>query len=122
MKTRSGRLISIVVTIAVCCGLIATIVLGRWRPFVAAAAPASAAAQIAHVGAGESGSCRLDTDGTIACWGGFWPDDPMDIPPSGSFSQISLGGKNNCALRADGTAACWGTDYYNLSTPPAGTY
>jgi hypothetical protein len=66
---------------------------------------------------GDSGSCGLRTDGTIACWD---QDSLLPDPPSGTFIRISLAANNACALATDGTLACWGDN--TAATPPSGTF
>lgn len=63
------------------------------------------------VSLGSSNSCRLRTDGTIACWGRNV--EGQSTAPSGTFAQVSCGDFDCCARRASGALACWG-----LADPP----
>jgi hypothetical protein len=64
-----------------------------------------------QVAVGDSYSCAVKGDGTIACWG--YNQYGQASQPSGSFTQIAAGGSNfsiyTCGLRTDGTVACWGS-------------
>jgi hypothetical protein len=60
--------------------------------------------------------CGIQTDNTVVCWGGG------SIPPSGTFSQISIGGmQGGCGIRTDNTLACWGSQIKE-NTHPSGTF
>ena len=58
------------------------------------------------VAAGESHTCAVGSDGTIACWG----DNArgQTDAPQGTFEAVAAGGSHTCAIGSDGTIACWG--------------
>ena len=65
--------------------------------------------------AGESHSCALRADNTIACWGTEayeWTDEGPELvnPPDEPFAAVSAGGFSpaSCAVRANGEVTCWG--------------
>lgn len=73
----------------------------------------------ASVSAGWNYGCRVETDGTIACWGSN--DYGQATPPAGTFFSASAGFNHTCGVRTDGTVACWGNNDYGQATPPADT-
>ncbi len=73
-----------------------------------------------QVAAGNSFTCALTTDGTVACWGSN--SSGQATVPSGlaSVVQVTTGNAHSCALRTDGTVACWGNNLSGQSIVPAG--
>jgi hypothetical protein len=72
------------------------------------------------VGGGEQ-FCGVQTDATLACWGGD-PWSGLTEVPAGAFRSVSVGESHACAVRDDNTLACWGYDDYGMSTPPEGEF
>ena len=82
---------------------------------VAASAPPIAAAQapsgrtegpFTEVSAGDSHTCGVKADGTIACWG---RNDRGQAPPSradGPYAHVAAGLVHTCGLKQDGSVAC----------------
>ena len=69
---------------------------------------------------GESHTCGVRSDGTVACWGSAaWG---QTTPPAGTFTQVSAGYFHTCGVRSDGTVTCWGYDGFGQATSPAGTF
>ena len=64
--------------------------------------------------AGREGSCAVDEDGAVRCWG-EQSALPEDLSP---VMQLSLGDGHGCALHADGVVSCWGDDTNDKATPP----
>ena len=50
-------------------------------------------------------SCRVQTDGSLYCWG--WAHRDLFKEPSGSFTMVGRVGDSACAIRTDGTVAFW---------------
>ncbi len=63
------------------------------------------AGQYSAVGVGDSYSCAIAADSSIACWG-YNAADRAD-PPTGQYTAIATGLYHSCAIRADQTIACW---------------
>ena len=75
-----------------------------------------------RIAAGDSHSCTVREDRTLACWG----DDSsgqVSGTPEGEFLSVSAGGDHSCAIRLDRTLACWGDDSAGqVSGAPAGKF
>jgi hypothetical protein len=67
-----------------------------------------------QLSAGSAHACARRPNGTIACWGGFYPD--TNQPPSGTFDVVVAGVEETCALNG-GYATCWGA-YPTVNSPP----
>ena len=68
--------------------------------------------------AGREGSCAVDQNGAVRCWGRNG-DEQSALPADlGSVTQLSLGDGHGCALHADGVVRCWGEDGDGQATPP----
>ncbi len=75
----------------------------------------------AKLAIGDSSSCALRTDGSVACWGEAYigqlgdgtysGKDPVPIVGLTGILDISAGGEHVCAVQADHTVVCWGGDY-----------
>ena len=85
-----------------------------------AAATAAGVSSSRAVDAGDTHSCGLRTDATLACWGSNLSGETT--PPAGSFTALSAGSFHSCGLRVDATLACWGYNISGQATPPAGTF
>ncbi len=70
-------------------------------------------------GGSDSGghSCRLQTDGTLACWGDN-SSGQANIPSNPNWMQVSLGALHSCGLKTDSTLACWGSNFYGALDIP----
>lgn len=59
-------------------------------------------------------ACAIREDATLTCWG-------LDlIPPTGTFTDLSMYSAAGCALSAAGHIECWNTDIDE--SPPSGTF
>ena len=76
-------------------------------------------ADVTQVAAGESYTCALHTDGTVACWGlnseGQLGDGTHEFrqrptPVVGLRDVVRIAARNNhtCALTRSGDVSCWG--------------
>ena len=68
--------------------------------------------------AGRAGSCAVDENGAVRCWGEQAERLPANLRP---VMQLSLGDGHGCALHADGVVRCWGDNAGNAgdkATPP----
>ena len=68
--------------------------------------------------AGREGSCAVDENGALRCWGRNGDEQsalPADLSP---VTQLSLGDGHGCALHAGGVVSCWGNDTNGQATPP----
>ena len=67
--------------------------------------------------AGREGSCAVDENGAVRCWGRDGAEQsalPADLGP---VMQLSLGDGHGCALQEDGVR-CWGDNTNGQATPP----
>ncbi len=92
-----------------------------------------ALSNVVQIGAGDSHTCALLSDGTVSCWGwnmyGQLGDGtntdrlaPAVIPNLGHVAHIALGYAQTCAILDDATLDCWGaTDPYGNSVPATNT-
>ena len=76
---------------------------------------------------GESHSCGITLDDSVACWDAGANFERQAQPPAGRFSSISAGQAHTCGVQVDGTVKCWGRDYPPAdqqlpSAAPAGTF
>jgi hypothetical protein len=80
-------------------------------------------------------ACGVRTDGTVACADDGGSPSVALVPPSGTFTQVSVGIPYEtspsirfgvpfaCGVRTDGTLACWGNRTYLDRMPiPTGTF
>ena len=84
--------------------------------------PISKNTRFLAVSAGNSYTCGIKTDNTLACWGRSI--ERQSIPASSEsrqggpvdkntrFLAVSAGWLHSCGIRIDGTAACWGNDLF----------
>ncbi len=84
------------------------------------AKPAPPAGSFSQVATGDTHTCGVKQDGTVACWGSDAYGKATPLP--GSFSQVSAGLEFTCGLQQDGSVACWGDNYWGQSSPPAGSF
>ena len=63
---------------------------------------------------GESGSCAIRTDGSIACWGAFEP--PTE---EGPYARLDMDDGSACALGTSGGLVCWP---FAVALDPGRTY
>ena len=82
--------------------------------------PETPAGSFVSVSAGESHTCGVRSDRSVACWGS--DSYGKATPPAGSFDSVSAGWSHTCGVRSDGSVACWGRDGDGQSTPPAGSF
>ena len=68
--------------------------------------------------AGNSHSCRVRADHSLACWGaGFVGDGTqaaraVATPVGGTWRSVSTGSNHSCGVRTDATLSCWGHNFY----------
>jgi alpha-tubulin suppressor-like RCC1 family protein len=81
----------------------------RWLFAIVVLAAASLVPVLAgdRLTAGNSHSCAIRSDGTLACWGDDAYGETSLIPP-GAFAQVSAGETHSCALNIAGGIQCWG--------------
>ncbi len=108
------RVVAILLTLATGCVAEAADELG------VATAAATAAEADATVAAGRFHSCKLDDDGSVACWGrnnygqlgvgaiGGETPSPLRVLDIDTAVGVVAGDYHTCALLADGTVRCWG--------------
>ena len=63
--------------------------------------------EFASVSAGESHTCGVRMDGSVACWGSN--EDSQATPPEGEFASVSAGSIHTCGVRVDSSVACSGS-------------
>ena len=86
----------------------------------AQATPVSAtpAQRAISLDAGNSHSCRVRADESLACWGaGFVGDGTqtaraVPTPVGGTWQSVSTGSSHSCGVRTDATLWCWGHNFY----------
>jgi Regulator of Chromosome Condensation (RCC1) repeat protein len=99
------------------CGIRSDGTVACWNSAALATAPSGTFTKISVDELYEE-ACGVRSDGTIACWGNTSNVDAGQlIPPSGTFTHVSLYKSHACGLRVDGTVACWGDDSLGQSTP-----
>ena len=87
--------------------------------------------QFKAVSMADGYGCALRLDGSPVCWGldqydpstvdggRTWGDDfGQNVPPQGTFTEISAGRLHACALQEDGTPVCWGIDTHRVEYGP----
>lgn len=78
------------------------------------------------VSTGSSHSCGLTRDGAVYCWGSGQfgklgtgsngdssspvPVDMTGLPPTTTFTSLTVGAVHSCAVTDEGDAYCWGLD------------
>ena len=72
------------------------------------------------INAGDSHTCAIAADDTIACWGNN--NHGQAEPPEGTYKTVTAGDSHTCAIRTDDTIACWGQDSLERTDAPEGTY
>ena len=94
---------------------------GQARPILGGGRDSGTAKiEFVSVSAGRNHTCRVQRDGSVACWGdGKYG---QSTPPAGEFASVSAGGYYTCGVQRDGSVACWGDDEYGQATPPAGKF
>lgn len=85
------------------------------------------------IAAGESHTCAVRDDGSVACWGNNdtgelgtgemgqpvpWPQDVL-LPPDFVANRVITGNHHTCATSGDGQAYCWGRNRYGEVLPTA---
>ena len=80
--------------------------------------------QALGIALGDSHTCAIKTDGTVACWGsnedaqlglgysGGRVNSPTAVPGLTNVVALEAGSSHTCALRANGMVACWGNNFY----------
>ncbi len=70
-----------------------------------------------QISAGLRHTCAIQSDGSLACWGG--DTSGQSTPPAGSFVQVSAGDAYTCAIQSLGGGApvCWGDNTYGQLGP-----
>jgi|GEM_PF-6246254 len=61
------------------------------------------------------GACGVRPSGTVACWGGWEPDQATDL--LGPFTDLAYGGELLCGLQPDGVVVCDDTADAGRSAP-----
>lgn len=73
-------------------------------------------------------TCRIDSDGRLACWGhnafgqlgdGLGVDSTEPVVVPGRWREVSAGIHGTCAIDGDGGLWCWGALGYFRRHPPA---
>ena len=82
--------------------------------------PTPTAGSFVSVSAGESYTCGVWSDGSVACWGA--QGGGAATPPVGSFVSVTAGGWHTCGVRSNGSVACWGDNEDGQATPSAGPF
>ena len=91
--------------------------------------------------AGDFHTCRVKTDGSAECWGGFQKGASLvtlvlppgsslaAVAPGGTFTSVSAGKGHTCGVRTDVFVQCWGSNKNLLgdgragqATPPLGRF
>ena len=87
-------------------------------------APVSGGYTYTAIAAGDSSTCGVRTDGSLACWGsngngqlgrgtvGGTSGIPGTVSGGGTFVDVSVGDAYACAIDAAGAAFCWGRNSY----------
>ena len=90
----------------------------KWQ--VTFAIPLADQLEYSAIATGDSHTCAIKTDNTIACWGDnyFGQSDA----PDGHYTTIAAGDWHSCAIRTDQTITCWGDNYDGQSDAPDGHY
>ena len=84
----------------------------------AGVAPLATGETFTAISSGDTYTCGLRSDGSVACWGEN--KYGQATPPAGeTFTAVSSGSGHTCGLRSDGSAACWGYNEHGQATPPA---
>ena len=87
---------------------------------------AAPAGDPAAISAGESATCVIKADKTIACLSYFVLGGPGDDPPAGEFTAVSAEAHYSCGIRTDRTAVCWGSSaaiaHFGSAGAPAGEF
>ncbi|MDQ3998440.1 MAG: PKD domain-containing protein [Gemmatimonadota bacterium] len=71
--------------------------------------PATVSTSSGLLDAGDSHTCALRKDGSVACWG-YAPYGQSSVPQSERPAALSASFGTTCGLRADGSVGCWGSD------------
>ncbi len=69
------------------------------------------------IAAGGYRTCIVNSDRTVACWGGSRPDSARtEVYGLTGIATLAMGGSQSCALSSSGALYCWGD---NPAVPPA---
>ena len=91
--------------------------LNSWQPFTQASAQYK-------IASGNSHTCAIRENGTMACWGSNNQDrasltrSPQGVTADTRFLAVSAAAYS-CSIRADSTAACWGSASGSRAINPA---
>jgi alpha-tubulin suppressor-like RCC1 family protein len=74
--------------------------------------------RLTTLGLGSGGSCGIDPNGTVWCWGDKRRLAPDSIRVEGSprFTEVRGGYDSECAANSDGIAYCWGAYMIQMNT------
>lgn len=93
---------------------------GQAPPAPLPSAPAALTPARATLDVGFDHTCRVESDGTVSCWGenqqgqlgtgarSPWSTRPVRVPGLESVVSVSAGSAHSCALTRAGDVHCWG--------------
>ena len=73
------------------------------------------------VSGGNSHTCGLKPDGSVACWG-YNDENGQAASQTGPFTQVSVGYFHTCGLKPDGSVQCWGYNQFGQSAGMFGPF
>ena len=80
---------------------------------------------------GDNYACALDSEGGIACWGGYADGatageysiaQVTEAPPNSGYTALAAGKNLACALDSVGAIVCWGVPDDNAGEPHGNTF
>jgi alpha-tubulin suppressor-like RCC1 family protein len=84
-------------------------------------AGAAASRTFVDVAAHDHGTCAVQSDGRLTCWGDL---ASLPVPSGGQFRRVVVATYHVCALAADGSVSCWGSSPggWQIPVAPAGPF